>query len=83
MKSEHNNPADHTNYTKNILINWVQDPAYEPEAVANQAALLAIFTVLHHTITLAESISDEGSDEVIASIKSKIQEFISEYSLPL
>jgi hypothetical protein len=81
MKSEYYEPTD---TAKNILRQWIEEPISEPfpdpVCVANNAALLALFAGMHKIITLAESISDEGSDLSVSSIKKEIESFISSFS---
>jgi hypothetical protein len=79
MKPEHYNPLDQS---KNILMEWIDAPACpdEPEFVAQAGALLSLFVAMHRIICLADSLSDEGCEDVIYSIKSEIEEFISSHS---
>jgi len=81
MKSEYYEPTD---TAKNILRQWIEEPISEPFPdpvyVANNAALLALFVGMQKIITLAESISDEGSDLSISLIKKEIESFISSFS---
>lgn len=79
MKSEYYDPRDKV---KNTLMQWIQCPANasDPVSVANGAALLCLFVTMHRLITLADTLSDEGCEDAIQSIKSEVEKFISEHT---